>query len=208
MLTATDIMTKDVVTIRSSATAAEAIGLMQAKGIKALIVDRRYEQDAYGIVTAADILAKVTAIGRSPAQVRVFEIMTKPCITVNPDLGVTYIARLFTQTGIQQAPVIQGKLLGLISTTDILTQENTDELSHEAQLTQEIQDGITQAQTICAQVGPTAEACAQAWRAVDEIQAEVAHLRAERLEQTAFEAFCEAYPEVLQAQDYDAWCSG
>jgi len=50
--------------------------------------------------------------------------MTKPCIVVNPDLRVEYVARLFAQNGLLRAPVIQGELLGIISVTDILTKSN------------------------------------------------------------------------------------
>ena len=46
--------------------------------------------------------------------------MTKPCITVNPDLGVEYVARLFANTKIRRAPVVEGELLGIISISDIL----------------------------------------------------------------------------------------
>jgi CBS domain-containing protein len=46
--------------------------------------------------------------------------MTKPCIVVNPDLGVEYVARLFANTHIHKAPVIQEELLGIVSTTDIV----------------------------------------------------------------------------------------
>ena len=38
--------------------------------------------------------------------------MTKPCIVVNPDLGVEYVARLFANARIRRAPVIKGELLG------------------------------------------------------------------------------------------------
>ena len=120
MLRAADIMTTDVATVRSSATVAEAVKLMQARGWHALIVERRHEQDAYGIITEADIVYKVIAFGKDPAKVRVYEIMSKPCIVINPDLGVEYVARLFSNTRIRRAPVIKGKLLGVISITDIL----------------------------------------------------------------------------------------
>lgn len=120
MMKAEEIMTKNVATIRGSATSAEAVALMKQKGLQALVVDRRHEQDAYGIVTETDIIYKVTAFGKDPKAVRVYEIMTKPCIVVNPELGVEYVARLFANTHIRQAPVIKGKLLGLLSITDIL----------------------------------------------------------------------------------------
>ncbi|HXF70234.1 MAG TPA: CBS domain-containing protein [Thermoflexus sp.] len=119
-LKAKDIMTTEVVTIEPSATVAEAIALMKEKGLRALIVERMNEEDAYGIVTETDIVYKVVAQGLSPQSVLVREIMTKPCIVVNPDLSVENVARLFALTGIRRAPVIRERLLGVISVTDII----------------------------------------------------------------------------------------
>ena len=120
MMKAEEIMTIDVVTIRGSATVAEAVKLMKEKGLRALIVEPRHESDPYGMVTETDIVYKVAAYGHDPKQMRVYEIMTKPCIVVNPELGVEYVARLFSQTKIRRAPVIKEKLLGVISISDIL----------------------------------------------------------------------------------------
>ncbi len=72
------------------------------------------------MVTETDIVYKVAAYGEDPKQMRVYEIMTKPCIVVPPDLGVEYVARLFANTRIRRAPVIQGGLMGVISISDIL----------------------------------------------------------------------------------------
>ncbi|QWK09811.1 MAG: CBS domain-containing protein [Thermoflexus hugenholtzii] len=119
-LKAKDIMTTEVVTIEPSATVAEAVALMKEKGLRALIVERANEEDAYGIVTETDIVYKVVAQGLSPQSVLVREIMTKPCIVVNPDLSVENVARLFALTGIRRAPVIRERLLGVISVTDII----------------------------------------------------------------------------------------
>jgi len=119
-LKAKDIMTTEVVTIEPSATVAEAVALMKEKGLRALIVERTNEEDAYGIVTETDIVYKVVAQGLSPQSVLVREIMTKRCIVVNPDLSVENVARLFALTGIRRAPVIRERLLGVISVTDII----------------------------------------------------------------------------------------
>ena len=120
MMKAREIMTKDVVTIRGSATVAEAVKLMKEKGLRALVVEPRHEMDPYGLVTETDIIYKVAAFGHDPKKMHVYEIMTKPCVVVNPELGVEYVARLFAQTHIRRAPVIQGSLLGIISISDIL----------------------------------------------------------------------------------------
>lgn len=120
MLRAKDIMTTDIATIPGMATVAEAIGLMAARGLRAFIVDRRSDDDAYGMITEADIVYKVSAQGIQPTDIRVFEVMTKPCITVPPDMGVEYVARLFMMTGIQRAPVVGEHLMGIVSVSDIL----------------------------------------------------------------------------------------
>ena len=120
MMQAKEIMTKNVVTVSGSATVAEAVALLKDKGLRALIVEPRYEGDPYGMVTETDIVYKVAAHGHDPKKMHVYEIMTKPCIVVNPELGVEYVARLFAQSKIRRAPVIKGGLLGIISISDIL----------------------------------------------------------------------------------------
>lgn len=199
---ASEIMTKDVVTIRGSATVAEAIELMKIRGYHTLVVERRHEQDAYGIVTESDIVGKVAAFGKDPKRMRVYEIMTKPCISINPDLGVEYVARLFINTGIHGAPVIQGKLLGLVTMSDILHKSDFVEQPKEITLSKEIQKAIENARAVCAEKGAASKECAVAWEVVEELQAEASHQQA-RTHKSAFEEYCEEFPEALEARMYD-----
>jgi len=120
MLKAKDIMTTDVATIDSSATVADAMELMKSKGLRGIISIPPSKDDAYGIITETDIVYKVKATGKDASQVKVSEVATKPCIVVNPDLSVDNVAKLFANTKIRRAPVIQEKLLGIISITDLL----------------------------------------------------------------------------------------
>ena len=204
MLKAKDIMTTDVVTIRGSDTVAEAVNKLNQNRRRALIVERRYEQDAYGIVTETDIIYKVTAFGKDPKQMRVYEIMTKPCIVVNPDLGVEYVARLFAQTHIHLAPVIKEGLLGVISIGDILSKGDFVEKPKSILLEERIQEAIEEARATCAEKGATSKECAAAWDIVEELQAEAAHQKAERLDKTAFEAYCEENPGAAEARVYES----
>lgn len=114
-------MVTDVVMVDGSATVAEAVELMKAKQVRALIVDRRSEDDAYGMVTQRDVAYRVVAEGRDPRAVRVYEIMSKPLVVVNPDLDVKYVARLMAQRGLSRAPVLaEQKLQGVVSISDIV----------------------------------------------------------------------------------------
>ncbi|BAY63995.1 hypothetical protein NIES22_40850 [Calothrix brevissima NIES-22] len=203
MLKAADIMTKDVATIRSSATVAEAVRLLRSRDWRALIVDRRNEQDAYGIISESDIAYKVIAHGKDPQTMRVYEIMTKPCIAINPNLGLEYVARLFAQHHLHRAPVIQGELLGIVSLTDILAHSEFLEQPRTLLLEQELQDEIKKARLVCAQTGVRSQECAAAWDVVEEIQAEIAHQRSEKFVKTAFEDYCDEYPEAIEAIKYD-----
>ncbi len=204
MMKAQDIMTKDVVTIRGSATVAEAVAKMKERSLRALIVERRHDQDSYGIVTETDIIYKVTAYGKDPKTIRVYEIMTKPCIVVNPNLGVEYVARLFANTGIRRAPVIKDTLLGIISVTDILTKGDFVEKPKSLLLEDQIHKAVAEARALCASKGVTSPECAAAWDIVEELQAELAHQRSQKPSKTAFEEYCEDNPEALEARIYDS----
>ena len=117
---AAEIMSTNTVTIDSRETIEEAARVIKQHQLKALIVDRLSEEDAYGIITATDIFQAV-ADAKNPQLTYVCEVMTKPCIVVNPDLAVEHIAKLFTRAKIRIAPGIKDKLLGIVSLTDLLT---------------------------------------------------------------------------------------
>ncbi|GCL35683.1 MAG: CBS domain-containing protein [Sphaerospermopsis sp.] len=171
MMKAEDIMTTEVITIRGSATVAEAVDLMKYKGLRSLVVEPRTENDPYGMVTETDIVYKVAAYGKDSKQVRVYEIMTKPCIVVNPELGVEYVARLFANTRIRRAPVIKGKLLGIISITDILRKSDLFDNPKPIFIEDEIEAAREEARRICAVKGDTSRECAAAWDIVEELLA-------------------------------------
>ncbi|EKQ67158.1 CBS domain-containing protein [Leptolyngbyaceae cyanobacterium JSC-12] len=173
---AQDIMTQEVATIRGSATVAEAVKLMKLKNLRSLVVDRRYDEDAYGLVTEEDITNKVVAFGKDPNQLKVYEVMTKPCVVVNPDLAVEYVARLFALTGVDRAPVIRGDLLGIISVTDILLKSDFLSNPRLAVLERALAEAKAAAQAIAQEQGEASEAFARAQEKVEELEAEAAHL--------------------------------
>ncbi len=169
---AADIMTKKVLMIHSSATVAQAIAMMQNKKLRSLIVEPSDDSDAYGIVTETDIVYAVIAKEQDPEQVRIHQIMTKPCIVVNPNLSVANVARLFAETGIQKAPVIEDQLLGIISVTDILMKTKVSQLSSGDILSQRIGKALLHTRihsNLSDQIDQEAEI---AWNVVEELQSE------------------------------------
>lgn len=201
----TDIMSKKIITIRNFATVADAVKLMRDNCLSSLIVDRLDESDSYGIVTKTDIIYKVAAKGLDPEQVRICEIMTKPCIVVNPDLSIKSVSQLFANTGIRRAPIIRDKLLGIISTTDLLLRSDFVEQPYGVLIKKQIEQKIANAREICAEQGFASDNCAFAWDAVEDLQAEDAHQQTDKLRQTAFDEYCEEHPEAKDILRYDPW---
>lgn len=114
-------MDKKVVFIDGMATAREAVALMRKENVNALIVNKRSEKDAYGIVTLKDLINGVIIPDRTSEEVNVFEIMSKPVISVPADMDIRYVARLLMKTQLRIVPVEEnGQYTGMISLTTII----------------------------------------------------------------------------------------
>ncbi|MEM7591233.1 MAG: CBS domain-containing protein [Cyanobacteria bacterium P01_A01_bin.83] len=165
---AADIMTTKVFSICSLATVADAIALMQTKRVRSLIVEPG-EDGAYGIITETDIIYKIAAKDADPEAVLVYQIMTKPCIVVNPDLDLKNVARLFAETGIARAPVIQKQLLGMISTTDLIMKSNVAQPTPGDCFAAKVHENLLHSQVAFDPQERIERECEAAWDAVEEI---------------------------------------
>ncbi len=116
-----DVMKREYDLIDGMTTVAEALRTMQHVETKALIVDKRHEDDEYGMVLISDIARHVLAKDRAPERVNVYEIMAKPVISVDPEMDIRYCARLFERFELSRAPVLEGgKVIGIVSFTDMV----------------------------------------------------------------------------------------
>ena len=116
-----DVMTDHFVLIEGLVTVAEALAKMRTAEIKALLVDKRHDDDEYGIVLLSDIARQVLAKNRPPERVNVYEIMSKPVLSIRPAMDVRYCARLFDKFGLNLAPVIDdGPVLGIVTYSDMV----------------------------------------------------------------------------------------
>ena len=121
IIRARDVMHKGITTIDGMATASEAAAKMRAEKVLCLLVKKRHPDDAWGIVVVQDFIKGVIIPGRSPEEVHVYEIMTKPIITVPADMDIRYVARLIYRAGIRRAAVeYGGELLGMISLSSLI----------------------------------------------------------------------------------------
>ncbi len=116
-----DVMKQQIDIVDGMTTVSEALHTMKHVETKCLIIKKRHENDEYGMVLIADIAKQVLARDRAPDRVNVYEIMSKPVMTVDPDMDIRYCARLFERFGLSRAPVVdRGKLVGIVSYTDMV----------------------------------------------------------------------------------------
>ncbi len=116
-----DVMKTQIDFVDGMKTVREALNNMKHIETKALIVKRRNKDDEIGMVVVADIAQKVLAKDLSLSRTNVYEIMTKPVITVHEDMDIRYCARLFEQFGLSRAPVTRdNEIVGIVSYTDMV----------------------------------------------------------------------------------------
>jgi len=124
-----DVMKKDYELVNGMSTVAEVLKSSEFTETKCIIVDKRHEHDEYGLVMLSDIAKKVLARDKSPERVNIYEIMSKPVISVGPDMDIRYCSRLFENFGLSRAPVVEHrKILGIIGYTDIVLRGIRDRL--------------------------------------------------------------------------------
>lgn len=111
-----DVMKTDFGTIDGIATVAEALMKMKTLKTAVLIVNKRHEDDEYGMINSGDIARHVLAKDRAPDRVNVYEIMAKPVISVHPDMDIRYCSRLFANYNLVRAPVLENnQVIGMVS---------------------------------------------------------------------------------------------
>jgi CBS domain-containing protein len=95
--------------------------MMKHVDTKALIVNKRHDNDEIGMVLISDIARKVLADDKAPERVNIYEIMSKPVVCIDPMMDIRYCARLFDRFELSRAPVVEnGKVLGIVSFTDMV----------------------------------------------------------------------------------------
>ena len=110
------VMRADVTKVNGRINILEAMRIMKKVQATCLIVEKRHENDEYGMLLFSDVARQVIAKDRAPERVNVYEIMAKPVISVRPGMDIRYCARLFDSFGISHAPVIENdEVVGIVS---------------------------------------------------------------------------------------------
>ncbi len=116
-----DVMKTDFGTIDGIATVDDALKKMKSLKTAVLIVNKRHADDEYGLITSGDIARHVLAKDRAPDRVNVYEIMSKPVISVHPEMDIRYCSRLFADYNLVRAPVIENRtVIGIVSPNSLV----------------------------------------------------------------------------------------
>lgn len=116
-----DIMQTNVATISPLATIREAMRAMRAKNVKALVVERRDNHDAYGLITYATILRTIVAEEGDIDLINVYDVCTKPVISVHAEMHVKHVARLMVNQNFRRVVVLRdNELEGIVARNDII----------------------------------------------------------------------------------------
>ncbi len=120
------LMTSEPLTVVSSDTIQHAAGLMRDRHISCLpVVDAGR---LVGLVTEADMTARVAATGRAVGD-PVATVMTPDPIAVHGDTSVFDLISLLTARQVAHAPVVEaGRLIGVITQTDLVRRQTASSL--------------------------------------------------------------------------------
>ena len=114
------LMTQGPPMIAPDKTVAEAVETMKRHGVGSVLVGES-DDHAVGIVSEADVVRKVLAVGAQPDTVRVEKIMSCPLISVDIKTPVYKIYSTMSERRIRHLVITdQGQKIGFISVKDLL----------------------------------------------------------------------------------------
>ncbi len=121
-ITVSEAMTAAVRTIDATATVKDAIQMMREHALSSLAVERRDEHDEYGLLVISDVAREVIAKNRSAERVNVYEIMSKPVLTLPADMKIKYAVRLLVRFNLSRALVVDSgrRPVGIVTLRDMV----------------------------------------------------------------------------------------
>ncbi len=115
-----DVMTKAIISVTTETTVFQVAKMMEQGGIGAVLVKKN--DHLSGIITDRDYATKIVSHNLS-SDAPVEQIMSSPLITINFDESISAAAERMTSKKIRKLAVTDnGKIIGLITSTDLVTQ--------------------------------------------------------------------------------------
>lgn len=85
------------------------------------VVENKKTNLPIGVITDRDIVCRSVARGLNPLDLTVADCMTRPCVTVTPDMSVEECSRIMEENKIRRVPVVDaaGSCCGIVALADI-----------------------------------------------------------------------------------------
>ena len=116
-----DVMVTDTINISPFATVREALSMMKQHKVKSLIVERKHEHDAWGLISYTNVMKAIIAEDGDIDLLNVYDICAKPVISVGENLALRYAARLMTEHRVKRLLVLaDNELKGFVVMDDIM----------------------------------------------------------------------------------------
>lgn len=116
-----DVMMPDFLKLDGVTHVSDALRRMQDGNMHVALVEPRNEDDVYGIMTLKDVARKVIGERRKVHETHVYEIMSKPVLSVQADMPIPYAARLLTNFNVSYAMVMENNdVVGMVSLNGIV----------------------------------------------------------------------------------------
>jgi CBS domain-containing protein len=124
-----------VVTCDANASVREAVAMLAERRIGALPVLQ--DGEVAGIFSERDVIYRLQQDGPAMLDRSVGEVMTKPAVTVEPEMQVLHALSLMTKRRIRHLPVlVDGRMVGFVSIGD-LVKYRIDRIESEAEALRE-----------------------------------------------------------------------
>ncbi len=129
---------RDVYTISPEATAAEAVGKMNDRGVGGLVVVRH--DRPVGIFTERDVLRRLFGEGPDIQDIPVAKLMTEDLVVIGEDVTIGEAMGIITSKRCRHLPVVEGgRLAGIVSSGDLTKWVTRKQEIHIRDLTEYIQ---------------------------------------------------------------------
>ena len=113
-----EIMTRNIAGIQMDASVAEAAEIMTSRKISCIVV--MDGDDVAGVLTEKDLLGRVVALQRDPANTRMEEVMSSPVTSVPSNFSVYSASKVMEEMNIRRLVIMKDKrLCGVLTQTDI-----------------------------------------------------------------------------------------
>ena len=117
-----EVMQRQVHTVDPMTTVREALQAMAEHKVSSLVIERRDKADELGLVVVSDIAREVIAANKSPDRVNIYEIMSKPVLTLDEDMDIKFGIRLLHRFGLSRGLVTDHdrNLVGIVTLRDMV----------------------------------------------------------------------------------------